>query len=297
MSSAAPTVRLAIPEGGILSPNGAIGRSLAPTVRLALADGAACRNGSLDIAAPTVRLAFNEGLSRPEFAVGRALSDPAKTPALLVSLVYLEGFLRHRKRYRYRNWAMDSGAYSAFASGTKIVLGDYIRHCRELTATDPTLVEIYALDVIGDWRASMRNTELMWKAGVKAIPCYHAGEPWDVLLGLARDYPKIALGGVARWRGEKKRAFASRCLAAVWPKKVHGFGFGDPAHALAVPFHSIDATNWEIGACRFGHWKQFGKLSVRGSSQNLRGEVKFYLELETKARVRWAKEMAELETA
>ena len=63
---------------------------------------------------------------------------------------------------------------------------------------------------------------------------------------------------------------------------------------MAVPWHSVDSTNWEIGPCAFGRWQKFGALSVRGSNQDLRCEVKFYLDLEAKARVRWKKEMKEL---
>jgi hypothetical protein len=235
------------------------------------------------------------GRSQPDYSSGHAMADAETIPALLVSYVYLDGFLRHRKHYVYRDWVLDSGAFSAYASGKPIVLGNYIRKCREFQTRDPKLTEIYSLDVIGDWRASLKNTELMWKAGIQAIPCYHHGEPWDVLTGLAKDYPKIALGGIARKHGEVKLNWARKCLSAVWPKKVHGFGFGDAEHVLKVPFHSTDATNWEMGACAYGRWRQFGGLSIRGSRQDLRGEVRWYLSLEAKARARWAKEMAELE--
>jgi hypothetical protein len=56
----------------------------------------------------------------------------------------------------------------------------------------------------------------------------------------------------------------------------------------------VDATNWEIGPCKFGRWQSYGKMSVRGSKQNLRAEVEWYLALEQRARQRWKKEMAKL---
>ena len=40
----------------------------------------------------------------------------------------------------------------------------------------------------------------------------------------------------------------------------------------------------------------FGNMSVRGSSQNLRAEVEWYLRLEQRARQRWRKEMAMIGT-
>lgn len=259
--------------------------SATPTIRLAY------------FTIPAVRLAL-AGSGRPT-RPGMLPRDAANPPAVLTSFVYLHKFLRERVSYGYRDWSLDSGAYSAWASGTVIDLGEYIRKCRELLATDQKLVEVFSLDVIGDWRASLKNLEFMWKAGVPAIPCYHIGEPWDVLRCLARDYPKIALGGVAKMRGKEKLMWAQRCMTAVWPKKVHGFGFGDGNHVLKVPFHSVDSTNWEIGPTSFGSWKAFNgaQLGIRGSRQNLRCEVLHFLELERKAQARWSKEMAELEAA
>jgi hypothetical protein len=37
-------------------------------------------------------------------------------------------------------------------------------------------------------------------------------------------------------------------------------------------------------------------MSVRGSKQNLRVEVEYYLEMERKARIKWRRQMQELET-
>src|SRR6185295_16015215 len=204
-------------------------------------------------------------------------------PALLVSYVYLDQFLRHRHRYNYRDWVIDSGAFSAHHSGTEIKLSDYIAKCHELIETDPKLTEVYALDVIANWEASLENTREMWKEGVKAIPCYHHGEPEKVLRQLADEYPKIALGGAVGLKGDYKIRWAEQCFARVWPKRIHGFGFGSEKQIMALPWHSVDATNWEIGPCKFGRWQKYGQMSVRGSKQNLRSEVEWYLQLEERA--------------
>lgn len=218
-------------------------------------------------------------------------------PALLVSYYYLDQFLKNRHRYHYRDWVMDSGAYSAHNSGVEIRLQDYIDCCKKLMIEDPTLTEIYALDVIGDWKASLANTEQMWAQGVPAIPCFHVNEPWDALMHIAKNYPKIAFGGVAQIGSKKALAWAGQCFARVWPKKVHGFAMCSEKVVMSLPFHSVDSTSWEVGPCRFGNWRAFGgqRVSVRGSQQNLRAEVEWYLELERKARVRWKKEMVVLE--
>lgn len=217
-------------------------------------------------------------------------------PGLLVSFWYLKLFVRDRPVMHFRDWVMDSGAFSAYASGKQIDLQQYIEACKHLLSTDPQLSEVYALDVIGDWRASHKNLERMWSSGAPAIPCYHLGEPWDVLDGLARDYPKIAIGGAARMKVKQKLHFAKECFARVWPKRIHGFGFGARAFLDALPFHSVDATSWEFGPLGFKTWRRFGRLPIRGNNYSLRAEVNEYLKDEKRARHVWRREMALLDT-
>lgn len=247
--------------------------------------------------APSVRLAHVTGAQGDNNLIGRNGVEQlplSSAPALLISYAYLDPFLKLQDKYAYRDWVMDSGAFSAFTSGKVIVLQDYIDICHRLIEADSTLVEVFALDVIGDWKGSMANAEEMWRQGVEAIPCFHYGEPWDVLKQLCATYPKVAIGGCVGKRD--KDEFASQCFARVWPKKLHGFGFGSEKSILLNPWHSVDATNWETGPCAFGRWNSFGgSLSVRGSAQNLRTEIEWYLDLERRARERWKKEMLMLE--
>lgn len=280
---------------------------LNPTLRLAATaamttgyqEGAKARYPFHTEAAPSVRLAHVPGAQGDNVLMGRhgveRMRD-TELPALLVSYYYLKKFLEYQHKYCYRNWVMDSGAFTAFQAGVDVKLQPYIDCCKERIAADPTLVEVFALDVIGDWKASLRNAEEMWRQGVPAIPCFHYGEPWDVLRGLAKDYPKIAVGGCVG-RGQKDK-FLEQCFARVWPCKIHGFGFGSEKSILGVPLHSADATNWEMDPCARGKWRAFGnsKVSVRGSKQNLRCEVLWYLELEEKARQQWKSEMELLES-
>ena len=238
--------------------------------------------------------AENEHSGTTAFGKQKGLEDIADIrPALLVSFAYLNGFLKHRSRYWFRDWVLDSGAFSAWKSGRHVELQTYIDKAKELMESDGQLVEIYALDVIGDWKTSKANCDEMWRQGVPAIPCFHVGEPWDVLINLANDYPKIALGGAVGYR--RKDDWAEQCFARVWPKLIHGFGYGSEESIMRVPWHSTDATNWEIGPCGYGRWAKFGKLSVHGSNQNLRSQILYYLDLESRARLRWARELQQLQ--
>ncbi len=255
---------------------------------------------------PDIRLAFGgppnailKGLcsvtSREKYKQDTSCICVELKPAILVSYVYVKNWLKNKHLYAYRDWVLDSGAFSAHNAGVKINLQDYIDICKRLKESDPTLTEVFALDVISDWKATLKNCEEMWRQGVEAIPCYHVGAPEHVLKTIARDYPKIALGGAVGYR--KKNEWASQCFSRVWPKKIHGFGFGSEKSIMMLPWHSVDATNWEIGPCKYGRWASMGgqSLSWRGGDQNLRAEVEWYLQLEQRARQKWSGAMAALE--
>lgn len=251
---------------------------------------------------PSYRLVW--GANMDSFLMKRGGAVALEPFSLLVSYEdnYLRSFFRtcpvgSEKRRYIRSWVLDSGAFSVWTKGRTIDLTKYIEDCKQLKAADPMLTEIFALDVIGDWRASLKNYEAMWKAGVEAIPTYHVGEPADVLLGLARDYPKIALGGAVGYAG--KLGWAQQCFARVWPKKMHGLGFGSYRQVMSLPWHSVDSSNYST-ASRFGKWMSFGPghqgthLSVRGH-RDMSGELNYYIDLEKEMQQRWADEMKKLE--
>lgn len=245
----------------------------------------------------TIYLAVGSSLTH----MARALSmEPA--PSVLCSYVY---YPRHRALLMrevgiIRDWILDSGAYSAKHSGREIGLGEYIDFCHKVMESKSPPSAIFALDVIGDWRASMSNTEAMWKAGVQAIPCYHAGEPTDVLVGMARDYPRIAIGGVAGIvYGKDREKYLRSIFGKVWPKRVHGFGISTIELCSAFPFDSVDASSWEIGALRYGQWRSKGRLKTPWlrTGHNLRSEVEHYLDMESQLRARWGALLKNLEDA
>jgi hypothetical protein len=194
---------------------------------------------------------------------------------------------------------LDSGAFSALNLGMDIDLQEYIDFCKQQMADRQGPAEIFTLDVIGDWKASLKNTEEMWKQGVPVIPCFHEGEPWDALLAMARDYPKIALGGMVGEGGLPiggKAWWLGQCFARVWPKKIHGFGIGGEKIIMSFPFHSVDASNWIVSSMKYGSWisMKYEGLSIR-RYYDIRAEVDHFLRLEARARNRWAKELAMLD--
>lgn len=225
----------------------------------------------------------------------------APAPAVLCSYAFYSAydrFLTGAGGVQVREWVLDSGAYSVKKSGTEIKLSDYIDFCKRIADSAVPPREVYALDVIGDWRASQKNVEAMWAAGVPAIPCYHAGEPEDYLRGLAADYPKIALGGASGvLYGDARLRYFAQAFARVWPKRVHGFGVTVDSIVMGYPFDSVDSTSWQIGPTRYGSWKTYGVLKGIRSGHYLRPEVDHYLDMEARSEARWARDLAKVRAA
>ena len=221
--------------------------------------------------------------------------ETAAKPALLVSYFYFKGFEKLKAQVSFRDWVLDSGAFSAHNSGKVIDLQAYIDFCLKWQAKDTLLTEIYALDVIGDPEASLRNTEEMHRQGVNAIPTFHLGSPWEALEELSK-YPKIALGGMVRKPKNLKRSWLEQVFARAWPRSMHAFGLASEDLLMLFPFHSCDASNWELAPSAFGQWQRYGNLRLTGGQNNLRVEVDHYLAMEKKLQHRWKRELASLHT-
>lgn len=219
-----------------------------------------------------------------------SLMDP---PHLLISYAYMGG-LTDSLIASSADVMLDSGAFTAHSLGKSVDLVAYIETAKQLIAKTPKLVEVAALDVIGDWRAGLKNCEAMWREGVPALPCYHYGEPRHVLEHIAKEYPKIAVGGVAGDNAARKRKWAKACISHVWPKPVHGFGFASHQSMLTVPFHSADSSSWATRSCRYGMVQSLGQQGNFKKRKRLLGpEVNFYLKRARLYIHRWKTALAE----
>lgn len=239
---------------------------------------------SPDVTAPTVYLA-HVPLAGPQETLD--IIDHDRAPPLLISYAFQRDWEKVRARTRCREWVLDSGAFTALSQGKPVDLTAFIEYARATQAADQRLRAVFALDVIGDPVATLRNTERMWDAGVQAIPCFHLGSDWRHLDELRR-YPRIAIGGAARRHPGVKAQFAREVFRRVWPRRIHGFGFGSRRLVLGFPWHSVDASSWSV-AVRYGGWLACGKRRARiaNGCSLMHGEIDVYARLERDARTKW----------
>ncbi len=154
----------------------------------------------------------------------------------------------------------DSGAYSAATSGTTIKPEDYIEWVRRW---QHRINVCAAPDVIGDAKATERDTELMLKANLQTmvLPVYHVGEPWEYLEKWSNEHEYIALGGMVPYAMNPKflRAWCRKAFQVMKPgTKVHGFGMTSWDKMLEFPWYSVDSSSW-TSAVRFGQIQLFDR--------------------------------------
>lgn len=163
----------------------------------------------------------------------------------------------------------DSGAYSAASLGVTISLKEYAAWLKDW---DQLLTVRATLDVIGDHNATMRNTRTLEGMGLRVLPVFHVGTPWDELEKLCREYDYVALGGMVPHSTNHQAVmrWLVRCfkIARETGTVFHGFGQTRLDTLKALPFYSVDSSAWGSGA-RFGQlylWddraKEFVKLPV-----------------------------------
>lgn len=214
--------------------------------------------------------------------------------AILCSFVYLKPFVPVVAAAR--EWSLDSGAFTARQSGQPITVSVYIDALKALRdSAVPFPGEVFSLDEIGDWRASERNLRAIEAAGFRVIPVHHLGEPMDVLRALSGEYPKVALGGMARSSMAALTPYVEAAFAVAWPRGCvfHGFGLHKEEVLMRFPFHSADATSWQLGPLRYGNWKAYGK-AARGPrvGHDLTPEARLILDLERRLKARWGAALA-----
>jgi hypothetical protein len=208
-------------------------------------------------------------------------------PAILVSYAYYKPFARKRQGMRFRNWSLDSGAYTAWNIGKEVDLDEYISFCKRMAKSDPSLVEIIALDVIGCAKGSLKNSLKMKSEGVDAMPVFHIGDDFGILKEYMAGWDKVGLSCRFGEPVKESLRFYDKCFAAGWPKKFHSFGWVSDKMLFDYPFHSSDASSWSLQPTAYGAWKEFGRIRLRGSNMNILSNVHWFLDLEARLTEKW----------
>jgi hypothetical protein len=156
---------------------------------------------------------------------------------------------------------LDSGAFSAFTQGVTIDIGKY---CDYIHANRDIIEEASVLDAIGDYKGTWHNQADMERRGVRPLPCFHYGEPLEVLDYYVENYEYITIGGMVPISTPQLKIWLDRLWdehltnADGTPKiRVHGFGLTSLPLMFRYPWYSVDSSTWV-------QWAANGMILVPG---------------------------------
>lgn len=168
----------------------------------------------------------------------------------------LDELLEKKFAPHYPEIFVDSGGFSAATQGASIDLAAYIAFLKRYKDR----IAVYAnLDVIGDPVTTAANQARMEDAGLRPLPVFHTGEPWEYLERYVERYPYIALGGMVPYmrRWQKLMPWLVRAFRMAKGRSVfHGFGATAWGVIKALPWYSVDSSSW-ASSFRFGQLHLF----------------------------------------
>jgi len=164
---------------------------------------------------------------------------------------------------------LDSGAFTAFTQNKEIDIQKYIGYLKK----HKEKFSVYAnLDVIGDPEATLKNQQIIEKAGLNPLPTFHYGSDIKYLRNYIDNYGYIALGGLVPLTRKPVELinWLNYCFSFLIKPikekglKIHGLGMTSSKILIKYPFYSVDGTSWLCGA-KFGTVIKWEKYKMQGA--------------------------------
>lgn len=192
-------------------------------------------------------------------------------PYILESFYYADADTERLMPY-YGDFLLDSGAFTFMqGKGGNPDFDDYAERYADFINRN-NVDKYFELDidsVVGYDRVKLLRAKLERLTGRQSIPVWHKSRGKDEFIGLCRDYPYIALGGLVD--GAKKGEYA-RSLWKYFPwfirtahengTKIHALGFTSLDGIQQYHFDSVDSTAWTTGN-RFGYLYRFDGRTIQ----------------------------------
>lgn len=163
----------------------------------------------------------------------------------------------HTERMKFNNpgyFMLDSGAYSAWKSGFKVKLHEFIAFIKK---HHKYFTHVVCLDVIDNPVYSEVNHRVMLEElkdyNLEIIPVFHAGESFAVLDYMVnKGYSYIGISPNNNWREADKRTWLHKVYSRydfdALNIKTHGFGYQSTDGLMQFPMTTADAITWKIAA-------------------------------------------------
>ena len=166
-------------------------------------------------------------------------------PRLLISYAYIKEDVS--AELAGVDLLIDSGAFTAYTLGKTIDLQAYTAY---LQKNAKNITAAFALDVIGDHEASLRNYRQQKAAlgkSVELIPTWHVTSPLDKLRELCQEADYVAIGGAvgysAQQRALMRTLVQAHKIAREYGTRLHGLGMTSN-QTRRLPWYSVDSSSW-----------------------------------------------------
>lgn len=139
------------------------------------------------------------------------------------------------------NFLLDSGAFTAWKSGKPISLDQY---CDFLDSLPIKPWRYFALDVVGDAKATMDNYEEMLKRGYNPMPVFTASQKFEDIDRYYETTDLIGCGGLTNKFGNESIKYLKQVMQRVNGRKIHLLGYTKPDYIKLFRPFSCDSSSW-----------------------------------------------------
>lgn len=157
----------------------------------------------------------------------------------------IESLMRHRSKITF---LLDSGAFTAWNAGKAVSLDSYQQF---LSSTPVDVWRYFALDVIGDPAATMRNYDAMLDAGYNPIPVFTPSQSFDDIAKYYETSDVIGCGGLTTKYGRESISYLTKVFSHAKGRAIHLLGYTKPEYIKHFKPYSCDSSSWNR-AQRYG---------------------------------------------
>lgn len=178
---------------------------------------------------------------------------------------------RLHRQLRCGRVMVDSGAFSAYASGKTIRLAEYAEH---LDRWRGAWHHAITLDVIGDPAASARNTRSLHALGLPVLPVFTMGAALPEFDAMVADVGYVAVGGMVGVSVPHQRARLAMLQRRAVERGggIHALGVANMGTLRAARPYSADASSVS-SMYRFGNLLYFDGLELRQVNVKARAKL------------------------
>ncbi len=177
---------------------------------------------------------------------------------ILISYSYFNSkvtqfFLNNQDQTRF---VLDSGAFTAWKAGKPIQLDTY---CKFLESLPVKPWRYFALDVIGNPEATMKNYQIMLSRGFNPIPVFTRGDDLSVIDEYYKTSDVLGLGGLVGTQNNK--GYVKSLMSIIGDRKTHWLGFTNINFIRHYKPYMCDSSSVSSGI-RFGKSQMFFEPNI-----------------------------------